>query len=66
MKNFLFIILILFLASCSSKNTLLEQSLQQAGNNRSELEKVLEYYKNDTLKYNAAIFLIENMPYHNY
>lgn len=38
--------------------------LQQAGNNRSELEKVLAYYRNDSLKYQAACFLIENIPKH--
>lgn len=36
----------------------------QAGKNRKELEKVLEYYQNDSLKLRAAQFLIENMPYH--
>jgi hypothetical protein len=36
----------------------------QAGNNRVELEKVLRHYTNDSLKYIAAYFLIENMPYH--
>lgn len=43
-----------------------EQALQQAGENRSELEKVLAHFKDDSdpLKYRAAKFLIENMPYH--
>lgn len=42
-----------------------EQALQQAGNNRAELEKVLAHFKDDPdpLKYRAAKFLIENMPY---
>lgn len=44
--------------------TPLEQALIQAGKNRKELEKVLEYYQNDSLKLRAAQFLIENMPYH--
>ncbi|MDR2968693.1 MAG: transglutaminase-like domain-containing protein, partial [Tannerellaceae bacterium] len=37
-----------------------------AGENRPELEKVLAYYSTseDSLKYRAACFLIENMPYH--
>lgn len=37
--------------------------------NRTELEKVLYYYQQDatdSLKYKAACFLIENMPYHSY
>ena len=43
-----------------------EQALQQAGDNRAELEKVLAHFKDDPdpLKYRAAKFLIENMPYH--
>ncbi|MDP3434848.1 MAG: hypothetical protein Q8T04_18060 [Bacteroidota bacterium] len=40
----------------------LEYALQQAGNNRPELEKVLAHYKNDSLKYRATVFLTENMP----
>ena len=43
-----------------------EQALQQAGDNRAELEEVLAHFKDDPdpLKYRAAKFLIENMPYH--
>ena len=40
-----------------------------AKNNRTELEKVLYFYQKnlaDSLKYKAACFLIENMPYHSY
>lgn len=47
----------------------LEAALQQAGENRAELEKVLSYYKAsaaDSLKYKAACFLIENMPSYTY
>ena len=47
----------------------LETALQQAGENRVELEKVLSHYKTDpadSLKYKAACFLIENMPYYTY
>ncbi len=35
-----------------------------AGENRPELEKVLEHYKNDPLKLKAAKFLIANMDVH--
>lgn len=65
---------LLFL-SCSEKEKsvspalLLEAALQQAGENRAELEKVLSRYKTnpaDSLKYKAACFLIENMPYYSY
>jgi hypothetical protein len=58
--------LLILLISCN-KNGQLEEALRFAGNNRGELETVLNYYhKNpsDSLKYKAACFLIENMPYH--
>lgn len=38
--------------------------LRKAGNNRSELEKVLLHYRNNLLKYKAACFLIGNMDIH--
>ena len=50
--------------SCNSK---LKSALKFAGENRQELELVLQHYsanKADSLKYQAARFLIENMPYH--
>jgi hypothetical protein len=40
-----------------------------AGANRTELEKVLRLYSRhaeDSLKYRAACFLIENMPFYAY
>lgn len=50
-------------SSCHSR---LHDALEAAGENREEMELVLAYFENDpdTLKYNAAKFLIENMPYH--
>lgn len=45
----------------------LEYALTLSGENRAELEKVLDYYSHDpvdSLKYRAAEFLIENLPYH--
>lgn len=54
---------ILFFSCCQSKNDekMLKQSLTLAGNNRTELEKVLKHYKNDPSKLKAAVFLISNM-----
>ena len=53
------------LSACTSCDPdYLEQSLQQAGENRSELEKVLDNYKDNPQKLAAARFLIENMPAH--
>lgn len=64
MKYFV-IILFFFLFFCISKeDKRLFHTLEFAGENRPELEKVLEHYKNDSLKLKAARFLIENMPQH--
>ena len=59
----LFFSSVLFVAACSSPSPL-EYALQQAGDNRHELERVLEHYKSDPEKLAAAEFLIENMPAH--
>lgn len=58
------IISITLFTCCQSKNDrkVFNQSLALAGNNRIELEKVKKHYKNDTLKLQAAEFLIINMP----
>ena len=54
----------LFMA-CSSENQWLDTALNLAGDNRAELQKVLDRYKEeDGDKYRAACFLIENMPFH--
>jgi hypothetical protein len=64
-------LVILILGSCllisCKKYSPLDKALIFAEENRTELEKVLEYYslnKSDSLKYKAACYLIENMPYH--
>jgi hypothetical protein len=52
-----------------AESPILELALQAAGANRVELEKVLHHYLRhpaDSLKYKAACFLIENMPYYSY
>lgn len=52
-------------ASCGlSHPDRLESALELAGDNRAELEQVLRHYADDSLKREAARFLIENMPYH--
>lgn len=57
---------LILLCSCiSNKQSKLEQALVLAGENKTELEKVLKRYSldpADSLKYRAALFLIENMP----
>lgn len=52
---------LLFAACTSSVETKLEWTLSLAAENKAELEKVLAYYEKDSLKYEAARFLIENM-----
>ena len=65
MKN-CFILFLLFLIGCQSVDEVkLEQALEFSKENRSELEKVLEHYRDsDELKLEAAKFLIRNMPGH--
>ena len=60
--------------ACTSRkeatdSSYLEVALRRAGENRTELEKVLRRYRlhpADSLKYRAACFLIENMPSYTY
>ncbi len=67
-KTRLTIVILLFAVSCSRYPKDVERTLKFAGDNRAELEKVLEHYgkrPEDTLKYKAACFLIGNMPLHS-
>lgn len=67
-KSLLFNIFSLFIMGCTSI-TPLEQALSLSGNNRGQLEQVLNHYSRhpeDSLKYKAACFLIENMPGHGW
>ncbi len=57
----------LVLISCADHSRKLQQALNHSNENRSELEKVLQYYsasEGDSLKLRAAEFLIANMPGH--
>ena len=66
-KRFSFALTILLLAGCSKDNMYLREALKAAGENRTELEMVLEHYRTediDPLKYEAAKYLIANMPAH--
>lgn len=54
---------VIFLMACNSSDSKrLEQALLFAGDNRGELEKVLNHYKNNPEQLEAASFLIRNMP----
>lgn len=51
------------------KDNALNKALMYAGENKIELQKVIDHYKgnpDDRLKLKAALFLIENMPYHSW
>ena len=66
MKQTLLALFLLFLTACSvvdSGEQRLESALEFASKNRGELEKVLEHYKDDSQKLEAAKFLIRNMPH---
>ena len=65
--TFIFLFFVLLFSCQSSEEKQLEKVLTLSGNNRLELEKVLEHYKEneaDSLKLRAAKFLIMNMPGH--
>lgn len=65
MLRTLICILLGVLCSCAEHSDRhLDYALKQAGKNRAELEKVLAHYANDSLKLEAAKFLIRNMVYH--
>lgn len=59
------ILLFLILCACSRENSLLDISLEMAGDNRRELEKVLAHYDTDPQRREAAEWLIANMPGHS-
>lgn len=62
----IYIIILFIFSACVDKANYLDIALQQAKNNREVLVKVLKHFENDSLKYRATCFLIENMPYHDY
>lgn len=54
----------LTLVMYSCNNSRLESALAYSGENRGELEEVLGHFEKGSDEYNAAAFLIENMPGH--
>lgn len=68
--SILFLIGLLCLSSCdylsvSKEGKYLENALKMAGENRSELEKVLNHYADNPERLKAAKWLISNMPLHH-
>ena len=68
MKRIILLYLLLsVLSSCSffkDKQPELSFAMEYADSNKKELEQVLKHYANDSLKLEAAKFLIRNMPAH--
>lgn len=58
------IISLWMMVSCTHEPDRLEMAMQLAGENRVQLQKVLDSYKHDSEKYKATCFLIENMPFY--
>ena len=66
MKSFVYLLLVgvFVLCACRPGDEALERALRLAKGNRPELEKVLAHYEGDSLKLEAAKFLIRHMPGH--
>ncbi len=63
----LLLALLPLVACCCSRDTddhRLEEALRFAGDNRAQLQQVLDHYAGDSLKLAAAQYLITNMPGH--
>jgi len=66
-KEIIVFSLLVLVYSCSNDiPTNMKETLKLAGENKKELMKVVKHYKNDSLKLEAAYFLITNMKYHGY
>lgn len=68
--SIIFLMGLLCLSSCgylsvSKEDKYLEDALVMAGDNRSELEKVLNHYADNPERLQAAKWLISNMPFHH-
>ncbi len=66
-KKLIYTALCLLLSACQGKSNQGELKLDRSIGNYNELQKVLDHYSQtpeDSLKYQAAVFLIENMDSH--
>ena len=55
---------LLFILGCNQYPDSVKESLALAGDNQKELTAVLDHYQEDSLKYRAAMFLIDHMKWH--
>ena len=62
------VLFVFMLVACATtgKREDVETALQQAGTNAGELIAVLDHYRGDSLRYEAACYLIGNMQGHGY
>lgn len=68
MRIIIYSFILIICCSCRQSSERLEHAFQAAGDNRAELRKVVDHYSldpRDSLKREAAMFLIENMPGHH-
>lgn len=68
MKNKVIILIVFFLCACRAIPEKVDEALELAGENRGDLKRVLWHYgwlEQDSLKFRAACFLIENMRWHD-
>ena len=61
----IFALSLLLLAGCGAEQKALGEALELAGENGVELRRVLEHYRDDPMKLEAARYLIRNMPGHH-
>lgn len=65
MRIYFYLIVIISLYSCSNANDRhLDFALKAGKENRDELQKILNIYKENSLKSRSAKYLTSNMPYH--
>ena len=63
LKAIYFLLGCTMLACSKASSDSLEEALLQAGDNKEHLEAVLRHFQDDPQKYEAARFIISNMPY---
>lgn len=64
MKSIFCLFLLLVVIACTPQVTLPGNVADVAGGNERELQKVLDHYNGDSLKQQAALYLLTNMPGH--
>lgn len=63
-RQIIFVMFVTAIIMGCNKQSSLDRSLDLAGDNRHELESVLNHYSDNTEKFAAAHFLIDNLPAH--